>query len=340
MPSEAQIKFVPTTRPTALAACADGHRSAPDLCRMAFTLSHPGYDVLLFPTIYSYVPVWSKAKKIIIVHDVIPEKYPEMTLPKLGPRFLWKAKAAWGRSQADAIVTVSEFSRAAIVEHFRIPENRVFVVSEASDSQFRVIDRPLFPAALETLGLKPGNRLVAYVGGFGPHKNVTGLVDAFARVTGSGEFGDARLLLVGNYYKEVFHSGVAAIRDRIRERSIERAVVFTGFLPDETLAHVLNLSTCLVLPSLMEGFGLPAIEAAACGCPVIATTASPLPGLLGDAGLYFDPHDTKALEDALRMVLQSEALRAQMRERGLAAAAKLSWDAAARQMIALIQKVN
>ena len=145
LPSGAEIKFVKNNRPTALAACADGHRSAPDLCRMSLALSRYHHDVLLFPTIYSYVPVYSKAKKVVIVHDVIPEKYPKMTIPKLAPRLLWKAKAALGRFQADAIVTVSDFSRDAIMEQFHLPPDRVFVVSEAADAHFRILENTRLP---------------------------------------------------------------------------------------------------------------------------------------------------------------------------------------------------
>jgi glycosyltransferase involved in cell wall biosynthesis len=116
-------------------------------------------------------------------------------------------------------------------------------------------------------------------------------------------------------------------------------VIFTGYLPDEELVLLLNISTVLVLPSLMEGFGLPAMEAAACGCPVIATSASPLPTVLGDAGTYIDPTKPEELETALIQVLESESLRQRMREAGLRAARMLTWDAAARQMMALMQKV-
>src|SRR5262249_40243522 len=82
MPANARIERVSSARPAALAACADGHRSAADLWRMAVALSARGYDALVFPTIYSYVPVWSKARKIVVVHDVIPERYPHLTIPR------------------------------------------------------------------------------------------------------------------------------------------------------------------------------------------------------------------------------------------------------------------
>jgi glycosyltransferase involved in cell wall biosynthesis len=110
-------------------------------------------------------------------------------------------------------------------------------------------------------------------------------------------------------------------------------------LPDVELVVLLNRATVLVLPSLLEGFGLPAIEAAACGCPVIATMASPLPELLGAGGRFVDPMDQAALEHALGEVLESPDVRRQMRAAGLAAAQRLSWDAAAQQMLAVLHRV-
>ena len=115
--------------------------------------------------------------------------------------------------------------------------------------------------------------------------------------------------------------------------------MFTGYLPDDELVVLLNLATVSVLPSLIEGFGLPAVEAAACGCPVIATTESPLPALLGEGGLYFNPQQSRELEAALIAVLESETLRRKMSKAGREAASKLTWKAAAQQMVDLIGKV-
>ena len=116
-------------------------------------------------------------------------------------------------------------------------------------------------------------------------------------------------------------------------------VIFTGFLPDDEVVVLLNRATALVLPSLMEGFGLPALEAAACGCPVVATTASPLPDVLGEGGIYTDPRSPEQLERALRDVLSSEQLRARMSAAGLEAASRLTWDTAACQLQSVIRKV-
>jgi glycosyltransferase involved in cell wall biosynthesis len=340
LPPEVKMRLVRTTAPTAVAAASDGHRSPGDMWRMGRAMSAPSYDILLFPTVYSYVPVFSRAKKVVIIHDVIAEKYPHLTLPSRSARLFWKAKTAIGRWQADAIVTVSDFSRLGIVEHFRIAPERVFVVGEASDPVFRVLDNPQLTPHLQSLGINPDGRTVIYVGGFGPHKNLEMLVTVFASLAAHQEFSDVRLVMVGEYKKEVFHSQSGTINEQIQRHGITDRVIFTGFLPDEELVILLNSATVLVLPSLMEGFGLPAVEAAACGCPVIATTASPLPELLGDGGCYVDPTQPKELESELNRVLKSDSLRQHMRQAGLTAASQLTWDAAARQMMGVIHQVT
>jgi glycosyltransferase involved in cell wall biosynthesis len=113
-------------------------------------------------------------------------------------------------------------------------------------------------------------------------------------------------------------------------------VIVTGFLPDADLVALLNLATVLVLPSMSEGYGLPGVEAAACGCPVIATTESPLPGLLGEGGLYIDPRNPSELIDALNRVLTSPDRQDYMRRAGLRAAGRLTWTTAARDLLQLM----
>ena len=339
LPAGAEVRLIGNSLPTAIAASANGHRSVSDLWRMSRALSAREFDLLLFPTVYSYVPVYSRAKKVVMIHDVIAESFPELTIPKRSARLFWNAKVTLGRWQADAIVTVSEYSRQGIVEHFRIAPERVSVVGEASDPIFRVLDDPQPSARLSSLGIAIGGRLVVYVGGFGPHKNLERLVAAFAGLALQSEFTDVNLIMVGEYEREVFHSSFQKLKSIVQELGLADRVIFTGYLADDDLVTLLNLATVLVLPSLMEGFGLPAIEAAACGCPVIATKASPLPGLLGEGGIYIDPTDDQAMTCALNRVLTSEELRTQMRRAGLSVARQLTWDSAASQMINVMQKV-
>lgn len=338
-PREAKAHLVRASAPTTLAAASDGHRSAGDMWRMSREMSRANLDLLLFPTIYSYVPVFSRAKKIVMIHDIIAETYPRLTLPGRTARLFWKAKVALGRWQADAVATVSEYSRQGIIKHFRIPADRVSVVSEASDAVFRSIESPTLTPHLRSLGLREKERFITYVGGFSPHKNLQGLVKAFAANASEEGFSDVRLVMVGEYRSEVFHSYFETIKSEIENLGLSERTVFTGYLPDEELAVLLNLSTVLVLPSFIEGFGLPAVEAAACGCPVIATSASPLPTLLGGAAVFFDPNEQEALTQSLHRVISSEERQKKMRKEGLAAAGLLTWQAAATQLLTLMQKV-
>ena len=340
LPAGAEIRLVRNSVPATLAASTNGHRSLTDLWRMSRALSDREFDLLLFPTIYSYVPVFGHAKKIVMIHDVIAEKYPDLTVPRSAARFFWNTKVALGRWQADAIATVSDYSRRGIMEHFGLSADRVFVVGEANDPAFCTIDDPQPSPRLRSLGVVDKGRSIIYVGGFGPHKNLEALIETFAKLSKQPDFTDARLVMVGEYEKEVFHSYFTTIKRLVETAGLKDRVIFTGYLPDDELAVLLNLSTVLVLPSLMEGFGLPAIEAAACGCPVIATRESPLPALLGESALYVNPKRPEELYTALMSVLGSDSLQKRMRAAGREAAARFTWEAAAQQMISVMNQVG
>lgn len=329
VPAGCEVRVAHAKTPAALAASASGRRSLPDMWRMSRLLSHRDFDLVLFPTVYSFVPVTGRAARVVMIHDVIAETFPHLTVPSPAARMAWNLKVAWARRQADAIVTVSEYSRRGILERFPVPADRVFLAGEAPDPAFRRLDCPELPSAYAAFG-----RFTVYVGGFSPHKNLDALVRAFASVRE-----DVHLLLVGDYEREVFHSYYATLRELVKRLGLEQRVHFVGFVPDHDLAILLNRAEALVLPSLMEGYGLPAVEAAACGCPVIATKESPLPELLPGAGLFVDPNEAN-LADALAKLLSSKELRAEMGAAGLRAAARLTWAAAARQMMAVFQTVQ
>jgi glycosyltransferase involved in cell wall biosynthesis len=338
-PAGCEVRLLQPAVPTVEAASANGRRSIADMWRMSRALSAPEFEILLFPTIYSYVPAFGPARKLVMVHDVIAETYPQLTVPRLTARLFWNAKVALGRMQADALITVSGYSRDCIVKRFGTDPGRIFVVGEAADPIFRRLDRPEPERLLQKLGIEASQRTVVYLGGFSPHKNLEALVSAFAHIAGNSDFTDAVLVMIGDTSGDVFHTYFGTIAAQVEALGLRARVVFPGYLADEDVVTLLNVASVLILPSLMEGFGLPAVEAAACGCPVIATKASPLPGLLGEGGIYIDSSAAE-IERALVTVLASEVLRAKMSACGLAAAAKLTWEEAARQMMAVIAKVS
>ena len=144
-PEECEVRILQSSVPTVQAASSSGRRSIGDMWRMSRALSSAEFGLVLFPTIYSYVPVFSRARKLVMVHDVIAETYPQLTVPRLSARLFWNAKVALGRMQADALITVSDYSRDCILKRFGTDPKRVFVVGEAADPVFRKVGNPVLP---------------------------------------------------------------------------------------------------------------------------------------------------------------------------------------------------
>jgi glycosyltransferase involved in cell wall biosynthesis len=337
-PPECEVRVLQSSVPTFRAASADGHRTLADMGRMSRALSASEFDMVLFPTIYSFVPVFSSARKLVMAHDIIAETFPKLTVPSARARLFWNIKVRLGYWQADALITVSEYSRLGILKYFKVNPRNLYVVSEAADPVFRKLDHPVPGPNLQRLGIDGSRRMAVYLGGFSPHKNLSALVAAFGRLAVRDEFADLQLVLVGDTTGDAFLTCVGALVEQIKALGLNDRVVFAGYLGDEDVVVLLNLATVLVLPSLMEGFGLPAVEAAACGCPVVATKESPLEGLLGEGCISIGTGEEEIAE-AMGSVLSSEELQIHMGARGLEAAGRLTWPAAARQMREVIRKV-
>jgi len=337
-PPECEVRVLRANVPTYLAASAAGHRTLADMGRMSRALSAREFDMVLFPTIYSYVPVFSSARKVVMAHDIIAETYPKLTVPGRRARLFWDIKVRLGYWQADALVTVSDYSRAGILKHFKVNPRRLFVVGEAADPVFRKLDHPVAGPNLLRLGIDGSRRMAVYLGGFSPHKNLAALVAAFGSIAAKQEYADVQLVMVGDTTGDAFLTCVGPLVEQIDALGLKDRVIFTGYLGDEDVIVLLNLANVLVLPSLMEGFGLPAVEAAACGCPVVATKESPLEGLLGE-GCISVGTGADEIADAMDRVLASDELQAHMSQRGLEAASRLTWPNAARQMMEVIRQV-
>jgi len=193
-------------------------------------------------------------------------------------------------------------------------------------------------AAFERAGIAPDTRVIMYFGGITPHKNVQMLVAVFAELIHDARFADVRLVVAGDYAREVFYSEFPKLRAQV-ESACGDGVIFTGYVDDNTAACLLNGARVCVLPSFDEGFGLPGIEAAACGTPVIATRSSALPEWLGDAAIYIDPANPVELRAALECILQDAHLRRTMSEKGLERASRLTWDSAARRVAQVFEEL-
>src|SRR5581483_2274031 len=321
------------------AASADGYRSPQDLFAFCRAIASARLDVIFFPTVYTFVPVLRPRRIVVGVHDVIPERFPQYVFKSARARLFWMLKTQLALGQATRVLTVSEHARQGLVHYFYRIHKKIRVTSEAPAPAFRVIsDRELIQRAFESVGLKPDSRALMYWGGITPHKNVEMLVRVFADLVQEERFADVKLLIVGDYENEVFYSEFPALRAQV-EATCRDSVLFTGYVSDETAARLLNGVQACVLPSFEEGFGLPGIEAAACGAPLIATQASALPEVLGDAAIYIDPTQPTQLRAALERVLEDAALRHTLRTRGSERAQRLTWDSAARRVMQVFEEL-
>ena len=247
---------------------------------------------------------------------------------------LWNAKVALAKRQARRVVSVSQASARDLETLLGIPRGRIDVISEAADARFQPVrDAKRLAAARRLAGCQSDEPLLLAVGGLSPHKNLRRLLDALPWLL--ERHPDARLAIVGDLSGRGFHDEAAALQHSVANRPLLAARVrFTGFVTDDDLVDLYSAATLLVFPSLWEGFGLPAIEAMACGLPVAASHTGSLPEVVGDAGRYFDPHDAADISRVLDEMLIADAAGelAALGARGRVLAASHSWPRAAAEL--------
>ena len=270
-------------------AAAGHRRSMREMLRMSRGLARGKYDAILFPSQHTYVPV-PGTRELLIIHDVTAERFPLLVFENALAARRWRWKTSVAMRRARRIITVSEHSRRGIAEFYGVDPEKILVAPEAPDAVFLTPPNPVVRS-------RP---YVLFVGGFSPHKNLRVLLEALERLP------DLDLVLAGPIKRDLFHTG---------DLTSTIQMLYAGAL-------------ALVLPSLEEGFGLPAVEAAAVGTPLVLSKTTAASDIFGDAALHFDP------QDAAELALQIERLRdnpARLRDRALRGKAKaraMTWEKA------------
>ena len=316
------------------AATASGRRSVADMIAVGRAIARSGVDLIYFPSSYSFVPIWGVKRVVVTLHDTMALAHPDLIFPGGKGRLAWKAKEHAAVAWSDRVVTVSQAARDDLIAWFRLDPDRVRVVTEGPDPAFRPRHEPEGEAILRRYGIDPGRRFWLYVGGLSPHKNLLRLIEAVSRLDD-----EERLVIVGDF-GDVFHTHVPELRAAVDRLGLIDRVRFTGFVPDDDLAHVYSRAYALVQPSLMEGFGLPPVEAMACGTPVVSSTAGSLPEVVGDAGVFFDPTDVAAIVEALRSLGDDPGRRNGLAQMALERSRLFSWDLAARSLLDCFEELD
>ena len=285
----------------------------------------------VFHSPHYVLPPAVRCRSVVTIHDCIHLMFPQY-LPNRAAYAYAKASMWSAARQSSRILTVSEASKRDLLRFFDVPPDKIVVVYNAIDDQFSATPAEDVARVRERYQLD--HEFVLYVGNVKPHKNLVRLIEAFDKLRGRG-FDDLKLLIIGD---EI--SKLPALRRAVHQYKLHKHVRFLGFLPADTLAVLYRLAKVFVFPSLYEGFGLPPLEAMACGTPVVTSNVSSLPEVVGDAAMLIDPYDVESIADGISRVLSDPALASELRGRGILRAREFSWERSVARTRALYQEVG
>jgi glycosyltransferase involved in cell wall biosynthesis len=266
------------------------------------------------------IPMLYRGPLLVTIHDVFHLAMPQY-VGGWHKRAYAKLLFARLRGQASHIVTVSEFSRQELLRLTPSGRQPITVTYLGVDESWSTIPKG------QLLHRRP---YIIFVGNVKPHKNVRGLLEAFSLIY---RYISHDLVIVGK--REGFVTGDETVARQAE--TLGKRVVFTGYISDDNLKHYVAGASALVLPSFYEGFGLPPLEAMACGCPVIVSNAASLPEVCGDAALYVDPNNPRDIAATMQHLLSNEVLQDELTQKGLERVKLFSWDKCAQETLQVIQ---
>lgn len=258
-------------------------------------------------------------KTIVTCHDIIPIAYYHTRSPA------WKLNAK-GLRKAERIITVSEFSKKDISKYIKYPEEKIEIIPPAVDHNMYYQNRN--KSILKKYGIREDEKVILYVGAEEPRKNVHFLINSLSKL--KSKIPQVKLLKVGMPH----YLGVREkLLKQIESLNLQKDVIFAGYVSENELAELYNAVDLFVLPSLYEGFGMPPLEAMACGTPVITSNTSSLPEVVEDAAIIVDPYNVNKFAEEMYEVLTNEELKEEMIKKGLRRSKMFSWDNSAEKTL-------
>ncbi len=324
---------------------ARANRPAPENCRLRYRAIHPDNAILrllwffaaetrrqnidVFHTQY-FLPYNLRCRSALVVHDVGQERFPEFYTRKY--LLMCKALLASSIARADHIIAVSENTKQDLIHYYRCAPERISVTYNGCGEQFRPMPEERARRFVSMVyGIE--QPYILYVGAVQPRKNLPRLLAAFLELKAKRAI-PHRLVIVG---PKGWRCG--EVFDTAKARTLEHDVVCTGYVADEDLPAFYNAADFLVYPSFYEGFGLPVVEAMACGTPVITSFGSALEEVAGSAALLIDPYQTSDLASAIERLASDRQLRAELSRRGVQRSALFSFRRMAAQTCAIFERI-
>ena len=295
-------------------------------CALSPHLARDGMDALHSQYL---LPTWAPRPMIVTIHDITFRLFPEWFPPR--PRKLMNFLIPLAAGRAQKIITGSQNSKDDMVREFGVPESKIVVTPYAAGAHFISNDPMESHRRVRETYPELSGPYIAGIGLRGARKNIGIVLRAILRLRSRGAWPiDMKIAIAGT-------------RDQFPDKEFEKLsdiVVFLGFIEETLLPDIFSAAQCSVYPSLYEGFGLPVLEAMACGSPVICSDTSSLPEVAGGAGAMLSPTDEEGWANVLESVLHDENHRAMLRDRGLKRATEFSWEKCARQTLDVYQEVT
>jgi len=297
---------------------------------LPFRLATLGADLYHGPAVF-LPPLKLGYRTVVTIHDLVAFLFPETVPTQYGIYMRWMTRLS--TRSADRIIAVSEATREDLVRQLGVPPEKIQTIHEALGTGYEPVRDPgRLEAVRRTYRLE--GPYILFVGNLEPRKNLVRLIEAYALLRRRVRL-PHRLVLAGKngwLYRPIFQA--------VERLGLQQEVIFTGYVAQEDLPAIYSMAEAFAFPSLYEGFGLPVLEAMACGVPVVAGASGSIPEVAGDAALLVSPYQVEAIAEALHRVLIEAELRAELRARGLARSRAFSWERAAIQTREVYQQVH
>lgn len=265
------------------------------------------------------VPFFTTCPVLVTIHDIIPHLYANKYLSNILERIYYELAIRISIYRSQKIITISDFSKQELIKYYNVPSTKIAVIPLAFNSCFRVLKNDTYKEVLrQKYNLQ--TKYILTIGGSEYRKNIQRLINVYQ----NKDFENYELVIIGGKWRNI---------DLSKKYKQNKKIKFITDVEEKDLVLLYNMAEIFVFPSFYEGFGIPILEAMACGTAVITSNVSSMPEVAGDAALYFNPYDEKDMKDTILKVLNDVRLRNEMIDRGLKRIKEYSWSKCAEKIL-------